>query len=148
MPGALFRFASLAKPNTAVAAPWLVSGMDPMRFVTAVDRQPTRPDFLQPATIDTMTVRPAAPLWQGSPLHYAMGWVVRPAEGNRWHDGSLPGTAALMVRTGGGPAWVALFNARATRRDSTYQAEIDAAVWRSVRGVTAWPTHDLLDRQP
>jgi len=127
---------------------WIASAVDLMRFVTAVDGLPTRPDVLQPATIDAMTARPASPLWDGSPVHYGMGWLVRPAEGNWWHDGSLPGTASLLVRTGGGLAWAALFNARAMRPGSTFEAEIDGAMWRAVRGVTAWPTHDLFARYP
>jgi N-acyl-D-amino-acid deacylase len=90
-----------------------------------------------------MTARPPAPLWAGQPAYYALGWLVRPAEGNWWHDGSLPGTASILVRTGNGLAWVALFNARAMRPGSTFQQEIDGAMWQAVRGVTEWPAHDL-----
>lgn len=127
---------------------WLASAVDLMRFVTAVDGLPTRPDVLRRATIDTMTARPASPLWDGSAYHYGLGWLVRPVEGNWWHDGSLPGTASLLVRTGSGLAWAALFNARAMRPGSTFQQEIDGAMWQAVRGVTAWPTHDLFARYP
>ena len=127
---------------------WIASTVDLLRFVTAVDALPTRPDVLQRATIDLMTAKPASPLWDGSPAHYALGWLVRPAEGNWWHGGSLPGTASILVRTGSGMAWAALFNARAMRPNSTFEAEIDGAMWQAVRGVTAWPTHDLFTRLP
>jgi N-acyl-D-amino-acid deacylase len=127
---------------------WIASTVDLMRFVTAVDALPTRPDVLQRATIDLMTAKPASPLWDGSAAHYGMGWLVRPVEGNWWHDGSLPGTASILVRTGGGLAWAALFNARAMRPGSTFESEIDGAMWQAVRGVTAWPTHDLFARLP
>ena len=127
---------------------WIASAADLLRFVTAVDGLPTRPDVLRRATIDTMTARPPAPLWEGSPVYYAQGWLVRPAEGNWWHDGSLPGTASIVVRTGGGLAWVALFNARAMLPGSAFEAQIDGAMWRAVRGVTAWPAHDLFARYP
>ncbi len=127
---------------------WIASTADLLRFVTAVDASPTRPDVLQRTTIDLMTAKPASPLWDGSAAHYGMGWLVRPAEGNWWHDGSLPGTASILVRTGSGMAWAALFNARAMRPNSTFEGEIDGAMWQAVRGVTAWPTHDLFTRLP
>jgi CubicO group peptidase (beta-lactamase class C family) len=125
---------------------WVASAVDLMRFVTAVDGLATRPDVLRRATLDTMTARPASPLWDGSAYYYALGWLVRPAEGNWWHDGSLPGTASIIVRTGTGLAWAALFNARAMRPGSTFQQEIDGAMWQAVRGVTEWPAHDLFGR--
>ena len=127
---------------------WIASTADLLRFVTAVDALPTRPDVLQRATIDLMTAKPASPLWDGSAAHYGMGWLVRPAEGNWWHDGSLPGTASILVRTGSGMAWAALFNARAMRPNSSFESELDGAMWQAVRGVTAWPTHDLFTRLP
>lgn len=127
---------------------WLASTIDLLRFATAVDRFPTRPDILGAATIDMMTARPAAPLWVESPFYYGLGWMVRPAEGNWWHAGSLPGTASILVRTGTGLAWVALFNARDMKANSTFQAEIDGAMWRAVRGVIEWPAHDLFASFP
>jgi N-acyl-D-amino-acid deacylase len=127
---------------------WLASTVDLLRFATAVDGLPTRPDVLSAASIGLMTARPAAPLWAGSPVHYGLGWLVRPAEGNWWHDGSLPGTTAFLVRTGTGLAWVALFNARDMVPNTTFAAELDGAMWEAVRGVTAWPTHDLFPSFP
>lgn len=127
---------------------WLASTIDLLRFATAVDRLPSRPDVLGAATIDTMTARPAPPLWDGSAYYYAKGWLVRPAEGNWWHDGSLPGTASILVRTGTGLAWAGLFNAREMAPNSTFQSEIDGAMWQAVRGVTEWPAHDLFASFP
>jgi N-acyl-D-amino-acid deacylase len=127
---------------------WVASTVDLLRFSTAVDRLPTRPDILTAATIDLMTARPRSPLWDGSAIYYGLGWLVRPAEGNWWHDGALPGTASIMVRTGTGLAWVALFNARDMRAGSTFQSEIDGAMWQAVNGVTAWPAHDLFTSFP
>ncbi len=127
---------------------WLASTIDLLRFATAVDRLAARPDILSAASIDLMTQRPAAPLWIDSPFYYGLGWMVRPAEGNWWHAGSLPGTASILVRTGTGLAWVALFNARDMKANSTFQAEIDGAMWKAVRGVTEWPAHDLFASFP
>ena len=127
---------------------WVASTVDLLRFATAVDRLPTRPDILAGATVDMMTAKPPSPLWDGSAFYYGMGWLVRPAEQNWWHDGSLPGTASIMVRTGTGLAWVALFNARAIKPNSTFQGEIDSAMWQAVKGVTEWPTYDLFSTFP
>ena len=121
---------------------WVASTIDLLRFVTAVDSLPTRPDILRPESIGLMVSRPAG-LWGASPYHYAMGWLVRPAPGNWWHNGSLPGTASLLVRTGGGLAWAVVFNARAMKPGSTFEQEIDPAIWQAVRAVTEWPAHDL-----
>lgn len=99
---------------------WVASTVDLLRFATAVDRLPTRPDILAGATVDMMTAKPPSPLWDGSAFYYGMGWLVRPAERNWWHDGSLPGTASIMVRT----------------------------MWQAVKGVTEWPTYDLFSTFP
>lgn len=123
---------------------WIASAVDLLRFVTAVDGLPTRPDVLDAGSVRTMTAPPPAPLWTQSPFHYAMGWLVRPAEGNWWHDGSLPGTTALLVRTGDGLAWAVLLNSRSVSAPGASLAgELDAAMWQAVREVTAWPAHDL-----
>ena len=127
---------------------WIASTVDLLRFVTAVDLLASPPDVLAPASIGLMTAKPASPLWDGSPIHYGLGWLVRPVEGNWWHGGSLPGTATIMVRTGNGVAWVALFNAHPMKPDATIEAELDDAMWDAVNGVTAWPAHDLFGSFP
>ena len=126
---------------------WIASAVDLARFITSVDGLPTRPDVLRPESIEVMTARPAG-VWQGSAFHYAAGWLVRPAQGNWWHDGSLPGTSALIVRTGTGLAWAVLFNARSMVPGSTFEQEVDPAVWQAVGQVTTWPTHDLFSQYP
>jgi CubicO group peptidase (beta-lactamase class C family) len=126
---------------------WVASAVDLARFITAVDGLTTRPDVLRPETIALMTAAPAK-VWDGSPFHYAAGWLVRPAQGNWWHDGSLPGTSALIVRTGSGLAWAVLFNARSMSAGSTFEQEVDPAVWQAVGQVTTWPTHDLFSQYP
>jgi N-acyl-D-amino-acid deacylase len=127
---------------------WIASAVDLLRFQTAVDRFPTRPDVLTPASIDLMTAKPASPLWDGSPVHYGLGWLVRPLEGNWWHGGSLPGTASFLVRTGTEVGWVALFNARTMKPGSQFEAEIEDAMWEAIGDVTAWPPHDLFTSFP
>ena len=127
---------------------WVASTVDLLRFVTAVDGRGA-PDLLRKATVDLMTARPASPLWTGSSYYYAMGWLVRPSgvDANWWHDGSLPGTQTLLVRTFNGLAWAALLNARGAN-PGALGAELDVAMWDAVNTVSQWPSHDLFERYP
>jgi len=119
---------------------WIASAPDLVRFVLAVDGRPEPPDLLDADTIATMTARPQNGLWKGKAWYYAKGWSVRPVgdEANWWHTGSLPGTAALLVRSHHGFAWAALFNARPLAHDS-FLAELDDGLWRALRAVDDWP---------
>jgi CubicO group peptidase (beta-lactamase class C family) len=128
---------------------WVASTIDLLRFITGVDGLPGRPDLLEPATIDAMIARPDVSTWQGSDYWYAMGWLVRPSNGNAnwWHDGSLPGTTTLMVRAYNGLAWVALFNARAVQ-DTQFATDLDNGMWQAVAGVTSWPSGDSFSQFP
>ena len=126
---------------------WIASAIDLARFITAVDGMATRPDLLRAASIELMTARPST-VWDGSAFHYAAGWLVRPQQGNWWHNGSLPGTSALIVRAGNGLAWAVLFNGRFMIPGSTFEQEVDPAVWQAVSQVTTWPAHDLFSQYP
>jgi CubicO group peptidase (beta-lactamase class C family) len=126
---------------------WIASVVDLTRFITAVDGLPTRADFLRPETIERMIARPPT-VWDASAFHYGAGWLVRPQQGNWWHNGSLPGTSSLIVRTGTGLAWAVLFNARSMVSGSTFEQEVDPAVWQAVAQVATWPAHDLFAQYP
>ena len=94
-----------------------------------------------------MIARPPT-VWDASAFHYGAGWLVRPQQGNWWHNGSLPGTSSLIVRTGTGLAWAVLFNARSMVSGSTFEQEVDPAVWQAVAQVATWPAHDLFAQYP
>lgn len=123
---------------------WIASTIDLLRFLTAVDNLPTRPDVLSPASINAMVAAPPAPLWQNSPYHYGMGWLVRPNEGNWWHDGLLQGSTSLLVRTGEGVAWAVLLNVGLV--GTSLSSELDQTIWQAVREVNGWPSHDLFSQ--
>ena len=76
-------------------------------------------------------------------LRFEKMWVAPPAQGYWFHDGGLPGTVSVMVRTSTGDAWVAVFNALAMKPNSKFQDEIDDVLRQAVNGVKSWPTHDL-----
>jgi hypothetical protein len=63
-----------------------------VQFFMHVDGFPTPPNILKPQTIETMTTASAAN------AGYAKGWEVNKAN-NWWHNGFLPGTSTIAVRT-------------------------------------------------
>jgi CubicO group peptidase (beta-lactamase class C family) len=124
---------------------WIASTIDLLRFVTAVDLRTNRPDFLRSASLEEM-IAANAPVWANSAYWYGLGWLVRPSGGdaNWWHNGSLPGTSSIIVRSYHNFAWAALFNARTD--DGTFGNELDARLWEALGRATSWPTHDLFSQ--
>ncbi|MCX6980130.1 MAG: hypothetical protein NTV08_05175 [Verrucomicrobia bacterium] len=51
-----------------------------------------------------------------------------------WDNGSLPGTASILVRTAGGFCWAALTNSRG---DGVGPA-LDQMMWKIARAVPEW----------
>lgn len=126
---------------------WIASAPDLLKFLAAVDALPGRADILSAASIGTMTAR--QPVWADSAYWYALGWLVRPSNGdaNWWHTGSLPGTTTLLVRAYNGLAWCALFNTRA-QSDAAFSGALDAGMWTAASGVTQWPAGDVFSKFP
>ena len=113
---------------------WTATPTDLVRLLVRVDGFGGKGDILKPETLRRMTAAPAV-----NP-GYARGWMVnRP--NNWWHNGSLPGTTTLMVRTSGGLCWAALTNTR--RPQSNMALDLDRLIWKMVGKVTEWPTKDL-----
>jgi N-acyl-D-amino-acid deacylase len=127
---------------------WIASAVDLARFAAALDHQ-RRSQLLDPASCRTMYEPPPPPVsrrengaLRGS--WYACGWSVRPVRrgaANYWHNGSLPGTATLLVRRWDGLSWVALFNQRSENQELPDSA-IDLALHRAADSVREWPAHD------
>lgn len=116
---------------------WIANPSDLAKFCTHVGGAPGVPSILKPETIVTMTTpSPAYPA--GSPGKYARGWMVRDnGKGNWWHNGSLPGTTSIMVRTSNGMCWGALTNTR-TQPSGTIGTALDEMVWNMVSKVPEW----------
>ena len=116
---------------------WIASASDLVRFLDHVAGFPGSPSLLKPGSIKIMTTpSPAYP--HSSAAKYARGWMVRNnGAGNWWHNGSLPGTTTIMVRTATGMCWAALTNTRTEPSDEISGA-LDALVWNMVRQVPAW----------
>ncbi|MGC0372716.1 serine hydrolase [Streptomyces sp. SAI-229] len=111
---------------------WVMTPAEILRFAFSVDGLPTPPDLLRPATRTAMTtasaVRPVTPTTTG----YARGWAVNNV-GTIWHDGTLPGTQAILVRPSDGRAWSAVCNAG--RPGTSLAAEFDDLMWKVQQAV-------------
>jgi CubicO group peptidase (beta-lactamase class C family) len=108
---------------------WIARPADLVQFAMRVDGFPAPPNILKPETIRTMTTASSAN------AGYAKGWSVNKAN-NWWHNGSLPGTSTLVVRTHSGFCWAAFINTR--RSDSALDADMDKLIWTMVGQVKAW----------
>jgi CubicO group peptidase (beta-lactamase class C family) len=129
---------------------WIGSATDLLKFATALDGSRGQ-RLLQPESLELMTARPAAPVSQDSEAYYGFGWSIRRKkeetgwqQGNWWHTGSLPGSSALLVHTGRGMCWAALFNSRPPDdKIKAFAGELDALMWQAAGEVKEWPRHDL-----
>ena len=122
---------------------WIASTIDLVRFVTAVDGS-RPPQMLEPHTVTLMTERPSAPLWLGTSYYYGIGWLIRPAgdNANWWHNGRLPGSMSMLVRTHDGFAWAVLFNSK-PEDEPIFRNEVDKLIWQGIHEVSEWPSFDL-----
>jgi CubicO group peptidase (beta-lactamase class C family) len=115
---------------------WIASSTDLVIFLNHVAGAPGIPALLKPATIQTMTT--PSPAYPEGPAKYARGWMVRDnGVGNWWHNGSLPGTTTIMVRTPNGLCWAALTNTR-TQPSNQIDAALDKMMWDMVGCVPNW----------
>lgn len=121
------------------AGGWVASAGDLCKLLVAVDRYNTKPDFLKPATIDTM-VRNSIN-WPD----YALGWFSK--NNNYWHTGGIQGTAAVIHRNAMHELnWAILFNALPANYTPMYN-EFMALVLDEFPNITTWPLHDLFNQQ-
>ena len=131
---------------------WLGSVVDLAKFACAFD-DPEECKILKTESITTMFARPpglAGHEADGKPkdVYYSCGWlnrVVGDGKMNRWHTGSLPGTAAILVRRHDGRNWVVMFNARVSPYASHLGRAIDVVVHKAASEVEEWPEYDLFD---
>jgi CubicO group peptidase (beta-lactamase class C family) len=115
---------------------WIASSTELVQFLNHVAGAPGIPALLKPETIKTMTT--PAPAYPAGDARYARGWMVRDnGAGNWWHNGSLPGTTSLMVRTPTGMCWAALCNTRTGPKDQINTA-LDQMIGNIVRTVPSW----------
>jgi CubicO group peptidase (beta-lactamase class C family) len=108
---------------------WIARPAEFTQFLMHVNGFAAPANILKPETIRTMTSASAAN------AGYAKGWAVNRFD-NWWHNGSLPGTSTIGVRTHSGFCWAAFVNTR--RKNSSIDADLDKLVWTMVRQVKSW----------
>lgn len=126
----------------AAAHGWIAAPVDLLRAILAA------PTLLQPASRAEMA-RPTGPVDEAG-TSMGLGWFLRPLGDGvmLFHDGSLPGTTALLATPKPGTAWVAVFTARMHDRGKRQRLRraIDEALWQAYRAMGAVPEGDLFGR--
>lgn len=120
---------------------WLATAEDLVRFLVHVDGFPEVGNILSPDSLATMFTRTTAHAPDGTQVRYAKGWHIND-EGNRWHDGDLPGTMTLLVSTADNRCWAVLLNARDfpnRARLEEMRGELDALMWQLGNLTADWP---------
>jgi N-acyl-D-amino-acid deacylase len=106
---------------------------------------------LQKETIEEMFARPPGLAGhtedeRPTSVYYSLGWMNRSLgdDGrlNNWHTGSLPGTAAILIRRHDGRNFVALFNKRESPKARRLSSAIDPLLHRAANAVVKWPDGD------
>jgi CubicO group peptidase (beta-lactamase class C family) len=128
---------------------WVATPVDAVRAALRADGFTTVPDVLAAGTLATMTTPITATKGDGNAADSAQGWFVNSVGPNWFHDGYLPGTKSILVRTAAknGPSgsdefvWSAATNSTNASRNS--DIDLDTLMWKVVQGVKAWPTHNL-----
>lgn len=110
---------------------WIARPAAIVRFMMHVDGFAKPPNILKAQTIRAMTTGSSA-----NP-DYACGWNLNKS-GNWWHDGSLPGTRTIAVRTRSGFCWAAFTNTSSAK--SQFDGEFDQLNWDMVGEVKSWRT--------
>jgi N-acyl-D-amino-acid deacylase len=125
---------------------WLASATDLAKFAAAFDN-PANCPILSEKSINLMHQRPpgvAGHTHEGieKPVYYSFGWsnrVVSDGKLNRWHTGSLPGTASILIRRHDGKNFVALMNSRVSPVSEHLGREMDQLLHQMANQVEAWP---------
>lgn len=131
---------------------WLASAVSLAKFVSAFDH-PEACSILSPESVRRLWQRPegAAGYESGQPkvVYYGLGWQCREVGAgrlNRWHTGSLPGTATIMIGRHDGKNFVALLNSRVSPVTQHLGREIDQRLHRAASEVEHWPEYDLFPK--
>lgn len=108
---------------------WIATPADLVQFLMHVDGYARPANILRPRSIEVMTTAP------GYSPDYAKGFCINKS-GNWWHNGSLPGTSTIAVRTHGGFCWAAFSNV--SRPNTNMDGELDELNWNMARQVSEW----------
>lgn len=118
------------------AGAWLGTAPDLLRLLLAVDGFDSRPDILNPLSVELMTDnnKGLAPV----------GWKTTLDNGTWWRTGSFPGTSGMMRRQPDGTAWVVLLNSSAWNGPEIH-SYINDLMYRVTTNLRTDPDFDLFN---
>lgn len=126
---------------------WIGSGVDLLRFLTALDGRGSTGPLLERSTRETLARRPSIDRWRGTSQFYGTGWYVIPGDAGRpslWHNGSLAGSYGYLVRLAEPDLTLAaLFNSRPAERFREFNRTAQQTLNRAAVSVSDWPDRDL-----
>jgi N-acyl-D-amino-acid deacylase len=122
---------------------WIANPSDLIRFTTLLDGRPGPTDLVGSKSLALIHARPSfAPPASEKNNYYGFGWSIwerKDARFRNWfHSGSLPGTMSMLIRSDNGITWAAVFNLRPKDSSAAFK-DLDATMWKAVRGVRKWP---------
>ncbi len=142
---------------------WIASVVDLARYLVLFT-DPANSRVLRPQTVARIANRPrsesgtasmdaegeqASGNQQAVEEYYGLGWMIRPGSNGAptqwWHTGSLPGTAALMVRRENGLAWVVLLNRRSGPDGKHLGYVLEPRLAKAIDAIEHWPDYDAFE---
>ena len=118
------------------AGGWVASPTELLRFVSAIDGDPTRKDILKPSTVRRMTKEVKGEL--------PIGWMHANSDGTWSRTGSMAGTSALLRKQSNGYTWVFVTNT-SSWKGSRFHSHISTMLRQAFDRVTEWPEKDLFE---
>ncbi len=115
------------------AGGWVASSVELLRFVAAINGNPSKPDILSRETVEIMT--------ESTSQNRPIGWAS--TRGDEWlRSGSMAGTSALIKQQKNGYTWVFISNYSAWigPRLSSY---ISSHITQALAKVKEWPQRDM-----
>lgn len=118
------------------AGGWVASPTELLRFLAAIDGDPTKPDLLTPESIRIMTEKISNAL--------PLGWMKTNTEGDWYRSGTLAGTSAMMKHQRDGFSWVFITNT-SSWTGAKFSHKIETMIHQAIDRVKSWPDRDLFD---
>jgi CubicO group peptidase (beta-lactamase class C family) len=118
------------------AGGWVISSVDLIKFLLAIDNNSVNEDILDQNTILRMTEH------EGHFHPFGWRWVM--SNGKWWRSGSFPGTSALAVIRNDGFTYVFLTNS-SPWSGARFPYEIDRLMSRLISSIHKWPEINLFE---
>ncbi len=119
------------------AGGWVASPVELLKFISAIDKCPVRPDFLSEKSINFMTL--------SNNKYRPAGWSS--ANSREWQrTGSMAGTSAMIKVERNGYSWVFISNSSSWTGPKLAR-QMNGTISRAISRVKEWPKRDLFELQ-